>query len=87
MRSDLGGPVNLGSSEYVTVRQLVGAVVKAAGVPLWPEWTSGPVGVQSRNFSNERIYSIGWRAKHFLEDGIAKTYPWIEQQVLASERS
>ena len=43
----------------------------------------GPVGVQSRNFSNERIYSTGWRAQNFLTDGIAATYPWIEQQVKA----
>jgi nucleoside-diphosphate-sugar epimerase len=43
----------------------------------------GPVGVQSRNFSNERIYSTGWRAKYYLKDGIAQTYPWIEAQVKA----
>ena len=41
----------------------------------------GPVGVQSRNFSNERIYSTGWEAKYYLLDGIAETYPWIEEQV------
>ena len=41
----------------------------------------GPVGVQSRNFSNERIYSKGWRARYFLKDGIACTYPWVEAQV------
>ena len=41
----------------------------------------GPVGVRSRNFSNARIYSIGWRAKVFLEEGIGRTYPWIEEQV------
>ena len=84
MRSDLGGPVNLGSSEYVTVRQLVGAVVKAAGVPLWPEWTSGPVGVQSRNFSKARAESIGAGCETPLRDGIACTYAWIEEQVKAA---
>jgi len=57
----------------------------------------GPVGVHSRNpstgsghcFSNERIYSLGWEAKVFLEacpersrrKGIRLTYPWIEAQV------
>jgi len=44
----------------------------------------GPVGVQSRNFSNARIYSLGWRAKYYLKDGIARTYPWIEEQVRAA---
>jgi nucleoside-diphosphate-sugar epimerase len=41
----------------------------------------GPVGVQSRNFRNARIYSIGWRAKVSLKEGIELTYPWIEAQV------
>jgi nucleoside-diphosphate-sugar epimerase len=41
------------------------------------------VGVQSRNFSNEKIYSIGWKPKIFLKDGIALTYPWVEAQVKA----
>jgi GDP-D-mannose 3',5'-epimerase len=42
------------------------------------------VGVQSRNFSNERIYSLGWKAKVYLEDGIKHTYPWVESQVKAA---
>ena len=41
----------------------------------------GPVGVQSRNFSNARIYSLGWRAKTSLREGIGDTYRWVEQQV------
>jgi GDP-D-mannose 3',5'-epimerase len=44
----------------------------------------GPVGVQSRNFSNERIYSIGWRSKFDLQAGIRRTYPWIKAQVEAA---
>jgi nucleoside-diphosphate-sugar epimerase len=43
----------------------------------------GPVGVQSRNLSNARIHSIGWRSKVFLKEGIALTYPWIDAQVKA----
>ena len=45
------------------------------------EWVKGPVGVQSRNFSNERIYSTGWRARVATLEGIQHTYPWIEEQV------
>jgi len=41
----------------------------------------GPVGVHSRNFSHARIESLGWRAQVFLEEGLARTYPWIEAQV------
>jgi GDP-D-mannose 3', 5'-epimerase len=40
--------------------------------------------VQSRNFSNERIYSIGGRSKFDLNEGIRWTYPWIEAQVEAA---
>jgi len=39
--------------------------------------------VQSRNFSNARIESLGWKPKYSLKDGIALTYPWIESQVNA----
>ena len=42
------------------------------------------VGVRSRNFSNARIESLGWRAKVFLNEGIRLTYPWIEAQVRAA---
>jgi nucleoside-diphosphate-sugar epimerase len=47
----------------------------------------GPVGVRSRNFSNQKIYSIGWRARFPLEEGIRRTYPWIEQQVREQRRA
>jgi hypothetical protein len=42
------------------------------------------VGVQSRNFSNERIYSLGWRAKVFLDEGIGHTYGWVKAQAEAA---
>ena len=52
-----------------------------AGKEIHIEHIEGPVGVQSRNFSNARMYSIGWEAKVMLEEGIGMSYPWIEQQV------
>jgi nucleoside-diphosphate-sugar epimerase len=39
--------------------------------------------VQSRNFSKARIKSLGWEAKMSLREGIARTYPWIEDQMKA----
>ena len=81
MQSDLEGPVNIGSPEYVSVKQLVDTVAEVAGKKINIKWVEGPVGVQSRNFSNARIYSLGWWAKYSLKEGIAKTYPWIEEQV------
>ena len=83
MHSDLQGAVNIGCPQYVTVDELVETVADAAGKEIEIKHIEGPVGVQSRNFSNERIYSLGWRAKYFLADGIARTYPWIEEQVKA----
>ena len=81
MQSDLLGAVNIGCPQYVTVDELVEAVAEVAGKTVHIKHVEGPVGVQSRNFSNERIYSLGWQAKHYLKDGIARTYPWVEKQV------
>lgn len=81
MRSDLEGPVNIGCPQYVTVDELAWTVIEASGKRLAIRHVPGPVGVASRNFSNVRIESIGWRAKTFLKDGIGFTYPWIKEQV------
>jgi len=59
----------------------VATVVAESGKRINVKHVPGPVGVQSRNFSNARIYTTGWRAKHSLKDGIAQTYPWVEAQV------
>jgi nucleoside-diphosphate-sugar epimerase len=83
MQSALEGPVNIGSPEYVTVDELVATAAEVAGKTITIEHVDGPVGVQSRNFSNGRIYSLGWKAKVNLKQGIGETYPWIEEQVRA----
>ena len=75
------GGVRIGTAE---IYRQVETVAEVSGKTIHIKHVEGPVGVQSRNFSNERIYSIGWQAKVYLEDGIAKTYPWVEQQVIAA---
>ena len=80
-RSDLEGPVNVGSSEYVSVAELVATVSEVAGKRVSIDYVDGPVGVRSRNFSHDRVESLGWQARHSLRDGIAKTYPWVAEQV------
>src|SRR5881397_3196803 len=86
MDSDLEGPTNIGLPEYVSVKQLVDAVTDVARKRVHTKYVQGPVGVQSRNFSNEKIYSTGWRPQFSLRDGIQRTYPWIEAQVLTTRR-
>jgi len=81
--SSLAGPANIGSAEYVSVAELVRTVADVAAKAIRVRYVEGPVGVQSRNFSNERIYSVGWRPRYSLRDGIARTYPWVQAQVEA----
>ena len=81
--SSLTGPANIGSAEYVSVAELVRTVADVAAKAIRVRYVEGPVGVQSRNFSNERIYSVGWRPRYSLKDGIARTYPWVQAQVEA----
>lgn len=85
MHSDLHGPVNIGCPLYVTVDELAMTVARVSGKRINLKHVPGPVGVQSRNFSNERIYSLGWQARVLLAEGIGFTYPWVEAQVKASE--
>ena len=80
-RSALDVPANIGTAQYVTVDELVHTVADVAGKTVSIRHVDGPVGVQSRNFSNQRIESLGWRPSYTLRDGIALTYPWIESQV------
>lgn len=83
MQSELEGPVNIGSPQYVTVDDLASTIIKVSGKHVHVRHVEGPVGVRSRNFSNKRIHSLGWRAKMSLPEGITHTYSWIERQVRA----
>lgn len=84
MQSDLEGPVNVGSPEYVTINELVDIVAEVAGKRVQGCHVEGPVGVQSRNFSNARIFTTGWRPKVSLKEGIGETYRWVRRQVLTA---
>jgi nucleoside-diphosphate-sugar epimerase len=86
MQSDLHGAANIGCPEYVSVDELAQTVARVAGKKINIKHVEGPVGVQSRNFSNARIYSLGWKSKVSVEEGIRRTYPWIEAQVKAAKK-
>ena len=83
IQSDREGPVNIGSSQYVTLDELVETVIGVVGKDIHKQYVEGTVGVQARNFSKARIHSLRWEAKVSLKEGIARTYPWIEAQVRA----
>ncbi len=81
MQSDVREPTNIGTEERVTVRQLVETVAEVAGKRVCIKPIDGPVGVEDRNFIHARIRSTGWVPQNSLRDGLAKTYPWIAEQV------
>jgi nucleoside-diphosphate-sugar epimerase len=81
MASDMAEPTNIGSDQYVTVRELVETVAAVAGKSVRIRSVDGPVGVRSRNFSHDAIKSLGWQARISLREGVERTYPWVAQQV------
>jgi nucleoside-diphosphate-sugar epimerase len=85
MQSDLQEPANIGNPEYISVNQLVDIAAKVAGKEIKVRHIEGPVGVESRNFSNSKIYTTGWTARFNTETGISQTYPWIAEQVKKSK--
>jgi GDP-D-mannose 3', 5'-epimerase len=88
LESDIREPINLGSSELVTINQLVDIVEDIAGVKLHRRYNLGaPKGVNGRNSDNTRIQEyLGWEPSIRLRDGMEKTYEWIEQEMHAMAR-
>jgi len=82
MESDFIGPVNIGSEEIVTINQLVDTAAKVAGKKVSKNHIVGPLGVRGRNSNNDLIRKeLGWDYSQTLEEGIRKTYNWIEEQI------
>ena len=82
MQSDFKGPVNIGSEEMVTINELVRIAAKVAGKTIGRDHIDGPLGVRGRNSNNDLIRKeLGWDYTQTLEEGIRKTYNWIEQQI------
>jgi nucleoside-diphosphate-sugar epimerase len=83
--SDIVEPLNLGSSELVTINGLVDLVEEIAGVELKRRYElDAPKGVNGRNSDNTRIQELlGWQPSIRLRDGLEKTYAWIHDEVVA----
>ena len=82
MASDYHDPLNLGQDRLVTINQLADLVCAVAGVTLKKKHIPGPQGVRGRNSDNTKLRQVlGWEPGVSLEEGLAKTYAWIEGQV------
>jgi nucleoside-diphosphate-sugar epimerase len=83
MDSDVAHPLNLGSSELVTINRLVDLVEQAAGITVLRRYDpSAPVGVRGRNSDNTLIRTrLGWEPSTPLREGIARTYAWVRERV------
>ncbi len=78
-------PLNLGSSELVSINQLVSIAEDIAGIKLNRKYKlDAPKGVAGRNSDNTKIMDeLGWEPDTKLRDGMEKTYRWIYDQFSA----
>ena len=88
MNSEILEPINLGSSEAVTINHLVDLAEEIAGIKLKRKYDlSAPKGVNGRNSDNTLIKEyLGWVPNTRLLVGLGKTYRWIYDQYVARER-
>jgi GDP-D-mannose 3',5'-epimerase len=85
-QSDVTEPLNVGSSELVSINQLVSLVERIAGVTLERRYQlDAPKGVRGRNSDNALIRRhLGWEPTTTLAEGMARTYQWVFEQLRAS---
>lgn len=88
MHSDIREPINLGSSEAVTINQLVDIAEEIAGIKLKRKYDlSAPKGVNGRNSDNTCIKKyLNWEPNTPLRAGLEETYRWIYDQYLGRGR-
>ena len=86
--SDFSGPVNIGSEEMVSINQLVDITARVANKIVTKNHIDGPLGVRGRNSNNDLIRDkLKWDYSQTLEEGISKTYRWINQQIALKKMS
>jgi len=82
MRSDHHEPLNLGQDRMVTINQLADLIATAAETRINKKHVHGPQGVRGRNSDNRMLRrALDWQPQIPLEEGLHRTYLWIEQQV------
>jgi nucleoside-diphosphate-sugar epimerase len=88
MYSNITEPLNLGSSEMVSINQLVDIVEEIAGYKMDRKYDLGaPKGVRGRNSENTLIKKyLGWEPSFPLKKGMKKTYDWIKEEMVNESR-
>jgi len=82
MNSSFLGPVNIGSTEMISINDFARMIIKISGKNLNIKNINGPLGVLARNSHNELIKNkLGWEPKLPLLAGITETYAWINNLV------
>jgi nucleoside-diphosphate-sugar epimerase len=85
MESNIREPINIGSSEMISICDLSEMIKKIANIELENEYNlAAPKGVRGRNSDNSTILQLlNWQPNISLQEGLLKTYNWIEKQVIA----
>jgi nucleoside-diphosphate-sugar epimerase len=82
MQSEFREPLNLGQDRMVSIDQLADMIAEIASYPVIKNHIPGPEGVRGRNSDNALLRKVlGWEPAISLEEGLARTYAWIEHQV------
>ena len=88
MQSGHTEPVNLGQDRLISINDLAEMAGACAGITIRKKHVTGPQGVRGRNCDNSRLRQVlKWKPQISLEEGMAHTYRWIEQQVRAKQES
>jgi GDP-D-mannose 3',5'-epimerase len=88
MRSEYREPLNLGQDRLVTINQLADLIAEIAGIAIVKKHVPGPQGVRGRNSDNTRLREVlQWEPEIALEEGLYRTYIWIEEQVRRTLRA
>jgi len=83
--SDYDQPLNVGTDRSASVDEVFDIVAELAGIKIEKKHVSGPVGIQGRNADLSKMYEVlDYHPQVSLETGLARTYAWVEEQLIAT---
>ena len=86
MESNFSEPINIGSEEIISINSLASMIESISNKKIVIKNVPGPVGVNTRTSDNKLIYSVlDWRPSVSLEEGIQRTYNWINKSIVTKE--